>query len=77
MFRYLVEAGNNMTIKENSSMCQLLQIKFHYGKRCIQLPQIDDALQAVHSSNWISSLDLSQGHFQLAIEENSIKKDSF
>ena len=29
------------------------------------LPRIDEALQAVHSSNWFSSFDLAQGYLQL------------
>ena len=40
------------------------------------LPRIDEALQAVHSSNWFSSFDLAQGYLQLAMEE-SIKKTAF
>ena len=30
------------------------------------LPRIDEALQAVHSSNWFSLFDLAQGYLQLA-----------
>ena len=37
------------------------------------LPRIDEALQAVHSSNWFSSFDLVQGYLQLAMEESDIK----
>ena len=29
--------------------------------------QIDEALQAVHSSNWFTSFDLTQGYLQLAM----------
>ena len=41
------------------------------------LPRIDEALQAVHSSNWFSSFDLVQGYLQLAMEESDIKKTAF
>ena len=41
------------------------------------LPTIDEALQAVHSSNWFSSFDLAQGYLQLAMEESDIKKTAF
>ena len=41
------------------------------------LPRIDEALQAVHSSNWFSSFDLVQGYLQLATEESDIKKTAF
>ena len=41
------------------------------------LPRIDEALQAIHSSNWFSSFDLAQGYLQLAMEENDIKKTAF
>ena len=41
------------------------------------LPRIDEALQAVHSSNWFSSFDLAQGYLQLAMEESNIKKTAF
>ena len=32
------------------------------------LPQMDKALQAVHSSNWFTSFDLTHGYLQLAME---------
>ena len=41
------------------------------------LPRIDEALQAVHSSNWFSSFDLAQGYLQLVMEESNIKKTAF
>ena len=41
------------------------------------LPRIDEALQAVHSSNWFSSFDLAQGYLQLAMDESDIKKTAF
>ena len=37
------------------------------------LPRIDKALQAVHSSIWISSFDLAQGFLQLVMEESDTK----
>ena len=41
------------------------------------LPRLDEALQAVHSSNWFLSFDLAQGYLQLAMEESNIKKTVF
>ena len=41
------------------------------------LPRIDEALQAIHSSNWFSSFDLAQGYLQLVMEESNIKKTAF
>ena len=41
------------------------------------LPRIDEALQAVHSSNWSSSFDLAQGYLQPAMEESDIKRTAF
>ena len=41
------------------------------------LPRIDEALQAIQSSNWFSSFDLAQRYLQLAMEEGNIKKTAF
>ena len=41
------------------------------------LPRVDEALWAVHSSNWFSSFDLAQGYLQLVMEEHDIKKTAF
>ena len=41
------------------------------------LPRIDEALQAIHSSNWSLSFDLAQGYLWLAMEEGNIKKTAF
>ena len=41
------------------------------------LPRIDEALQAIHSSNWFLSFDLAQGYLQLAMEEGDIRKTAF
>ena len=41
------------------------------------LPCIDEALQAVHSSNVFTSFDLVQGYLQLAMVEDDIKKTAF
>ena len=38
------------------------------------LPRIDEALEAVHSSNWFTLFDLTQGYLQLAMEEDDIQK---
>ena len=43
----------------------------------LPLPRIDKALQAVHSSNWFTSFDLTQGYLQLAMENDDIKKTVF
>ena len=37
------------------------------------LPRIDEALQAIHSTNWFSSFDWAKGYLQLAMEESDIK----
>ena len=41
------------------------------------LPRIDKALQAVHSSNWFTSFDLTQGYLQLAMGDGDIQKTAF
>ena len=41
------------------------------------LLRINEALQAVHSSNWFLYFDLAQGYLQLAMEESNIKKTAF
>ena len=41
------------------------------------VPRIDEALKAVHSSNWFSLFDLVQGYLQLVMEECDIKKTAF
>ena len=41
------------------------------------LPQIDKALQVVHSSNWFTLFDLTQRYLQLAIGDDDIKKTVF
>ena len=41
------------------------------------LPRIDEALKAVHSSNWFTSFDLTQGYLRLAMEEGDIQKTAF
>ena len=41
------------------------------------LPWIDEALQAIHSSNWFTSFDLTQGYLQLAMEEDDLKETAF
>ena len=46
-------------------------------KDTLPLPCIDEALQAVHSSNAFTSFDLTQGHLQLAMAEDNIKKTAF
>ena len=92
MFGYLVEAGNYKTISKpsctpgsycvkedrgNSSVHGLPETQFHHGKRCFSTTRIDEALQAVHSSNWFLSFYLAQGYLQLAMEESDIKKTAF
>ena len=41
------------------------------------LPIIEEALQAVHSSNWFTSFDLAQEYLQQVMEESNIKKTAF
>ena len=41
------------------------------------LPKIDEAMKAVHSSNWFTSFDLTQGYLHLAMEDDDIKKTAF
>ena len=41
------------------------------------LQRIEEALQAVHRSNWFSSFDLAQGYLQLAMEGSDITKTPF
>ena len=41
------------------------------------LSRIDEALQAVLSSNWFMSFDLTQGYLQLAMEEDDIQRTAF
>ena len=41
------------------------------------LPRIDEALQAVHSSNWFTSFDITQEYLQLAMEDCNIQKSAF
>ena len=41
------------------------------------LPCIDEALQAVHNCNVFTSFNLPQGHLQLAMAEDDIKKTAF
>ena len=48
--------------------------KFDFKTNFLKLPQIDEALQAVHSSKWFLSSDLTQGYLQLAMEEDNMKK---
>ena len=43
-------------------------------KDAFPLPRIYEALQAVHSSNWFMSFDLTQGYLQLAIVDGNIQK---
>ena len=46
-------------------------------REAFPLPRIEKALQAVHSSNWFMSFDLTQGYLQLAMEEGDIQKTAF
>ena len=41
------------------------------------LPRIDEALLAVHNSNWFMSFHLTQGYLQLTMEEGNIQKTAF
>ena len=41
------------------------------------LPRIEEALQAVKSAMWFTSIDLAQGYLQLAMDEADIHKTAF
>ena len=41
------------------------------------LPRIEEALQAVKSAVWFTSIDLAQGYLQLAMDEADIHKTAF
>ena len=41
------------------------------------LPRIVETPQAVHSSKWFTSFDLTQGYLQLAMEEDDIQRTAF
>ena len=41
------------------------------------LPQIGEALEAVHSNNYFLLFDITQGYLQLAIGDDKIKKAGF
>ena len=92
MFGYLVEAGNYLTTSKPlcipGSYCVKKTGEIHLSvdyqklnsimvRDAFPLPRIDEALQAVHSSNWFSSFDLAQGYLQLVMEESDIKKTAF
>ena len=92
MFRYLVEAGIiRPSQSPYASQVVIVQKKSGEIHLCMDyrklnsitvrdafpLPRLDEALQAVHSSNWFSSFDLAQGYLQLAMEESDIKKTAF
>ena len=61
----------------NSSVHGLPKTFLIMVRDAFPLPRINKSLQAVHSSNWFSSLDLMQGDLQLAMEESNIKKTAF
>ena len=46
-------------------------------RNAFPLPHIDEASQAVHSRNVFTSFDLAQGHLQLAMAEDDIKRTTF
>ena len=92
MFRCLVEARHYWAISKSlcipGSYCAKktgeIYLCMYYWKLnlitvrdAFPLPRIDEALQAVHSTNWFSSCDLAQGYPQLAMEESDIKKTAF
>ena len=92
MSRYLVVPGYYLTIQKpvcstggySAQEMGVIHLCIDYHKLnsimvrdAFPLPQIGEALQAVHSSNWFTSFDLTQGYLQLAMEDNDIKKTAF
>ena len=68
--------------KPTSKQGNILDVDYHklnsiMVRDTFPLFRIDEALQAIHSSSWFLSFDLSQGYLQLAMEENDIKKTAF
>ena len=43
----------------------------------LQLPRVEEALQAIQAAVWFSSFDLAQGYLQMAMEEEDIEKTAF
>ena len=41
------------------------------------LPDIDEALQAVHNCQWFTSFDLAHGYFQMPVEVAYVQKTAF
>ena len=93
MFRHLAVTGDHQTFAESICLPGGNCAEKKTGEICLcmdyrklnsimvrdafPLPRIDEALQAVHSSNWFTSFDLAQGYLQLAMEESDIKKTAF
>ena len=46
-------------------------------KDAYPIPRIDDTLDALGSAKWFSTLDLSSGYWQVALEEDAQDKTSF
>jgi len=46
-------------------------------KDAYPLPRIDEALDALHGSKYYTTLDLQQGYYQVALDEESISKTAF
>ena len=66
--------------KKSGEICLFMdyqQLNYITVRDAFPLPRIDEALLAVHSSNWFSSFDLVQGYLQLVMEESDIKKTAF
>ena len=66
--------------KKSGEICLCIdyqKLNYIMVRDAFPLPGIDEALQAVHSSNWFTSFDLTQGYLQLAMEESNIQKTAF
>ena len=66
--------------KKSGEICLCIdyqKLNFIMVRDTFLLSRIDEALQAVHSSNWFTSFDLTQGYLQLAMEDGNIQKTVF
>ena len=53
------------------------QLNAHTVKDAYPLPRIEEALEAIGNSKFFSSIDLAQGYYQVAIDEDDIQKTAF
>ena len=58
-------------------LCRLPQTKCYHPQGCISSSQVDDSLEALSSSRWVSTLDLLSGYWQVEIDEKDRPKTAF